>query len=112
MPNKHDDKCFLFDVDGTLTAPRQRMEWYHWGFFLDWIEYKNVYLVSGSDFLKIKEQVPLQVLQKCNGVFSCMGNELWEPFDTGMRTVYQNKFESIPEEVKEWLQFKLGECYE
>ena len=54
MKEKMPNKCFLFDVDGTLTEPRQRMTEEFALFFSDWMEGKDVFLVSGSDFPKIK----------------------------------------------------------
>ena len=69
--------CFLFDVDGTLTDARQPMESEFVDFFESWMNGKNVYLVSGSDLPKIKEQVPNNILEKCQGIFTCMGNRFW-----------------------------------
>ena len=70
-------KCFLFDVDGTLTKPREAMEAKFADIFESWISEKYVYLVSGSDLSKIKEQIPNNILKKCKGIFPCMGIEFW-----------------------------------
>jgi phosphomannomutase len=69
---------FLFDVDGTLTEPRKSMDSSFVSFFLNWAKGKNVFLVSGSDLPKLNQQVPTEVSSKCKGLFTCMGNELWE----------------------------------
>ena len=69
------NSCFIFDVDGTLTDARQPMDAEFETFFKSWMQDKNVYLVSGSDLEKIEEQVPENILLKCKGIFSCMGNE-------------------------------------
>ena len=101
MPNKEcarDNQCFLFDIDGTLTPARERMAVSFASFFANWQINKNVFLVSGSDMPKIKEQVPSHILQNCTGVFSCMGNEHWK--DDSL--VYQNELE-LAEEIEEWL---------
>ena len=95
--------CFLFDVDGTLTDARQPMEAEFVDFFGSWMNSKNVYLVSGSDLPKIKEQVPNDILEKCQGIFVCMGNEYW----MGDECVYQNDFE-LPAEIEEWLFAKVN----
>ena len=87
MNKKRPNKCFLFDVDGTLTEPRQRMTEEFALFFSDWMEGKDVFLVSGSDLLKIKEQVPAPIIDKCQGIFACMGNELWKKDEN----IYRNK---------------------
>ena len=97
-----DDTCFLFDVDGTLTDPRQEMKPEFLNFFYSWMDEKSVYLVSGSDLPKIKEQVPNTILNKCQGIFSCMGNEYWK----GDNCVYQNELE-LPHEVEDWLSLQV-----
>tara|TARA_R110002020_G_scaffold428337_1_gene637902 strand:+ start:452 stop:1165 length:714 start_codon:yes stop_codon:yes gene_type:complete len=67
---------FLFDVDGTLTPARQRMTDEFYSFFKHWAEDKLVYLISGSDYKKLQEQVPEDILCSVQGVFGCMGNTL------------------------------------
>ena len=95
--------CFLFDVDGTLTDARQPMESEFVDFFESWMNGKNVYLVSGSDLPKIKEQVPNNILEKCQGIFTCMGNEYWRSDEC----LYQNDFE-LPVEIEGWLSAKVN----
>ncbi len=72
------DDCFLFDVDGTLTSPRSTIDEEYVSFFRDWVSSNDVFLVSGSDLPKIKEQIPIDILNQCQGIFACMGNELWK----------------------------------
>ena len=99
--------CFLFDVDGTLTEARQPMEEGFASFFESWATNKNVYLVSGSDLPKIQEQIPSKILNKCKGVFSCMGNEFWqEDQDNKLCQIYRNKI-ILPQEIKNWLNEKI-----
>ena len=95
-------KCFLFDVDGTLTKPREAMEAKFADIFESWISEKHVYLVSGSDLSKIKEQIPNNILKKCKGIFSCMGNEFWVDGEK----IYENKLD-IPTEVENFLKSKV-----
>ena len=64
----------LFDVDGTLTPARQPMTDSFVEFFTEWSTHKLVYLVSGSDYEKLQDQVPCQILENTSGVFGCMGN--------------------------------------
>lgn len=92
------NSCFIFDVDGTLTDARQPMDAEFESFFKSWMQDKNVYLVSGSDLEKIEEQVPENILLKCKGIFSCMGNEYWKNGEL----VYQKKFE-LDDDALEWL---------
>lgn len=82
---------FVFDVDGTLTPPRQPMDDEFKKVFDRLVTSEDVYLVSGSDIKKIREQVPEDILLKCKGVFGSSGNELW----IGDTEVYRNIY--IPE---------------
>ena len=77
-------KIYMFDVDGTLTPARQPMTKAFRDFFLDWAPLKEVYLVSGSDLVKIKEQLPKEIMAHCSGVYSSMGNSYHE----GEQVVY------------------------
>ena len=82
-------KIYLFDIDGTLTEPRQKMSDNHVLAFLSWMTNKNVYLVTGSDYPKVKEQLPDSVVRKCNGVFCSMANQ----FIQSSKIIYQKKWE-------------------
>ncbi len=68
---------YVFDVDGTLTAPRQIIEPGFADFFLEFARNNTVYLVSGSDLGKLREQLPDEILIGCQGVFTCSGAERW-----------------------------------
>lgn len=60
----------LFDVDGTLTAPRQRVT-PHMSQFLGLLRSRvRVGVVGGSDLSKIKEQLGDDVIQKVDYVFA------------------------------------------
>ena len=89
---------YLFDIDGTLTPPRAKMENTFLHFFLSWMQNKKVFLVGGSDKIKIDQQIPSSVLRRCAGIFCCMGNEFWQ----GEEIVYRNEF-NPPEQLKEML---------
>ena len=69
--------AYIFDVDGTLTAPRLPMDEEFSIFFKKFCDNNVVYLATGSDKFKVEEQVPKNILKACMGVFTCMGNELW-----------------------------------
>jgi len=90
---------FLFDVDGTLTVAKQKMDPLFQKDFLKWMEGKEVYIVSGGTFERILNQVGTDVLDKTSGVFACMGNAFLQKPDlvneTGFNEwelVYANKF--------------------
>jgi len=67
--------CYIFDVDGTLTTPRQQMDPSFAKEFKEWSKDKQLFIATGSDFEKTKQQVPKPVLECFGRVFCCMGNE-------------------------------------
>lgn len=69
---------YLFDVDGTLTPARQKMELNFEIFFRKFVLENPVYLISGSDYSKLQEQVPQDILDSCKGVFGCSGAQYYE----------------------------------
>ena len=81
---------YLFDVDGTLTPPRQPMDENFVEEFLEWINDgdRPVCLVTGSDMEKVKEQIPEDILHACKGSFTCMANQYW----VRNKLVYQVSF--------------------
>ena len=83
---------FLFDVDGTLTPPRLPMTKEMIQVMRQVLRTAKVYLASGSDLKKIKEQVPSSILEECDGIFSCAANQ----FHIGDELQYENQF--IPDE--------------
>ena len=98
------ERVYLFDVDGTLTEPRQLIEPEIEDTFIDWVLSKNkkVYLVTGSDVEKTKEQLSEDLMDACLGVFTCSGNV----FRQDDKIVYSNVFDPS-EEFLEDLQLYL-----
>ena len=82
------ENVFVFDIDGTLTPPRQPMTEDFEIHFSNFVNNNTVYLVSGSDIAKIREQVPSGILEKCSGIFGSSGNELW----VAGKNIYTNEF--------------------
>ena len=72
-----DKILYVFDVDGTLTPCRQKMNESFKEFFLNFFETRSFVLVSGSDYHKIKEQVGDEVINKALCICSCSGNDVW-----------------------------------
>jgi len=84
---------YLFDVDGTLTQPLLEIEDEFAEAFLSWLRTEpHVYLVTGSDIKKTRRQVFAELRNKCKGIFTCSGNELWNK----NKLVYRNKFKASP----------------
>ena len=84
-------RIFLFDIDGTLTPHRLPMTEEFYDFFLGWASKNKFYLTTGSDIEKVKEQIPVDILDLSKGIFCCMGNQLLK--ESGDRIVYTNNFE-------------------
>ncbi len=80
---------FLFDVDGTLTLPRKRMSIEFAEVFDLLVDREVVYLVSGSDIEKIREQVPASILRRCSGIFASSANEFWIEGKLQYENVYE-----------------------
>ena len=83
------EKIYAFDVDGTLTDPRQTIDPEFNKFFLEFAKKNLVYLVTGSDRDKIAEQLPAETLNACYGLFACSAAELW----AGDRLIYRKEHE-------------------
>ena len=67
----------VFDVDGTLTPSRLKMDPEFKKFFLEYFKRKEFCLVSGSDYAKLLEQVGADILSAANMVFPCSGNSVY-----------------------------------
>src|SRR6056297_3214397 len=68
---------FIFDVDGTLTPSRQKIDPKFKEWFTEFCISNDVYLVTGSDYAKTQEQLGDRLLQWPLFVFNCSGNEVW-----------------------------------
>lgn len=75
---------YLFDVDGTLTPPRESMDKnFHRFFRGEWLgtQYtrdNGTYLITGSDKDKTIGQIGHQIWRAVDGVFQNCGNQLYE----------------------------------
>ena len=88
-------KIFIFDVDGTLTPSRQKMTEEFREFFEQWAIKNNFYLVTGSDIVKLQEQMNGLEIHS-SGIFTCCGNQMWES-DPAIHPrhcdlIYENEF--------------------
>lgn len=67
---------YVFDVDGTLTPSRQKIDSKFQNWFVNWQKTHDSYLVTGSDYIKTVEQVGQEVIDNCKMIFNCCGNEV------------------------------------
>jgi len=96
--------CFVFDVDGTLTEPRKKINSSFSREFVAWAEDKQCYISTGSDYRKTKEQIG-KTVDAFKNVFCCMSNEIRSP--SGQK-VYKSNF-SIPDNLENDLGHFLEE---
>lgn len=68
---------FIFDVDGTLTPSRQRINEDFRLWFTDFCVNNEVYLVTGSDYDKTRDQLTDYTLRWPVFVYGCSGSEVW-----------------------------------
>ena len=69
---------YIFDIDGTLTPSRLRIDPEFEIFFLEWMKDKNVYLVTGSDKDKTIEQVGEKIWTNVKRAYQSCGNAVYE----------------------------------
>ena len=94
-------KSYVFDVDGTLTPSRGKMniDFHLW--FSDFCDKHNVYLVTGSDRPRTVEQMTEYIYNKCRAVYQCSANEMW----IGEKLVRQSRMEISKELEKILLEY-------
>ena len=88
---------YLFDVDGTLTPAKSKIEQSFAKDFYNWQKGKQVYIVSGGSFPRIVDQLGRKNIDQVQGVFSCMGNAFHKKIDnvddySTWRLMYENRF--------------------
>jgi phosphomannomutase len=69
---------FIFDVDGTLTPSRQKIDDNFAVFFSNFCAENDVYLVTGSDKEKTIEQIGEEIYSLAQRVYNCSGSDVWE----------------------------------
>ena len=92
---------YLLDVDGTLTPAKTRINFNFSNDLHDWLEGKEVYIVSGGSFERIIDQLGISIVDRAAGVFACMGNTFYQKFDSDQsglysewQSVYENSFKA------------------
>ena len=93
---------YIFDVDGTLTPSRQKIDPDFLIFFNSFVLAHEVYLVTGSDRDKTIEQITHLLYCNCKRVYNCAGNDVYEGDITG----YTNPWE-LPKDAAEYLLEEL-----
>jgi len=77
---------WIFDIDGTLTPSRGRIDRRFEAFMLATCERNDVYFATGSDKEKTVEQIGEELYDKAKLVFNCSGNDIY----CGSENKYRN----------------------
>ncbi len=96
-------KKFIFDVDGTITPSRGKIDEGFLSFFFRFSFSNDVYLVTGSDREKTLEQITSELYDNCERVYNCSGSDVYE----GDRNVYRSEWE-LPLDVERFLHDELA----
>lgn len=95
-------KSFIFDVDGTLTPSRGRINKDFQLWFTNFCIENDVYLVTGSDRSKTIEQLGNYLCCQPVYIYNCSGSDVWAK-DKNIRT---NAW-TLPTDAHEWLSKQL-----
>lgn len=95
-------KLYIFDVDGTLTPSRGKMDPKFSAYFEQFATHNNVYMITGSDREKTIEQVGEVIYNLCGRVYNCSGNHVFEQD----KEVYKTEWK-LPDGAAFWLLDKL-----
>ncbi len=95
---------FIFDVDGTLTPSRGKIDPAFAEFFLFFCQQNSVHLVTGSDYDKTVEQLGIDIVNSAASVFNCSGNEIRIKGEVVKKSTW-----TLPEITRTWLLGKLDE---
>ena len=62
---------YLFDVDGTLTPPKKKIDAQFAKDFYKWQKGKDVYIVSSGSFIRILDQLGREIVDAPKLMFAC-----------------------------------------
>ena len=79
---------YIFDVDGTLTPSRKKIDENFFNFFFEFCYLNSVYLVTGSDKEKTIEQIGSMLYGMCKRVYNCSGSDVY----IGNKNIYRDKW--------------------
>lgn len=95
---------YIFDVDGTLTPSRTKMNKHFAIWFSKFCNKNEVYLVTGSDVSKTIEQVGEYIHCSCKSVYQCSGNEVYIKGTLCYTTSWE-----LPNDARDFLENELKE---
>lgn len=86
---------FIFDVDGTLTPSRGRINKHFAAWFEHFITHNAVYFVTGSDKDKTVEQLGQNIYMSAIRSYQCSGNDVYE----GGKNIKRNNVDWHPHTI-------------
>ena len=89
-------KKWVFDVDGTLTPSRKKMDPEFKQWFNEFQVYYDTYLVTGSDKPKTVEQIGEDTYNLFHKCYQCQGNDVW----VGSQNIRTDTI-TVPDRMKE-----------
>ena len=69
---------YIFDIDGTLTPSRNKMDKQFQELFKNFMSAYRVWLISGSDHTKTIEQIGVDIWTNVERAYQCSGNQLFQ----------------------------------
>ena len=102
MPRPFEDVAYIFDVDGTLTPSRDKINRDFAQKFMGFQMNHLTYLVTGSDYEKTLDQMGFQSIFLAERTFHCCGNEVRQQG----KVIHRNDWTPSTELI-EYLQYLL-----
>lgn len=93
---------YLFDVDGTLTDSRQKIDKDFEYYLINFFSYYDCSIVTGSDYSKTEEQLGTTLCNLADYSFNCSGNSVWQKGNQ----IYSSEW-TLPENVRDYLEYEL-----
>ena len=89
---------FIFDVDGTLTPSRGKINFDFEKYFKTFISKYPVALVTGSDLEKTVEQLGSDIVKSVEYSFNCSGNAIYQ----GNSLIHKSNW-TLPLDIRDYL---------
>ena len=97
------NQAFLFDVDGTLTPSRGKINEDFRLWLCDFLDRYDGHIITGSDQEKTIEQIGRYCYNKFIFQYQCSGNQR---FGSALNLQYESDW-VLPEDVRKWLEEQL-----